>query len=151
MPTLRFGKVWQVICHFGVLFFCNLGTSKTDIKIRHHGKYCYPISFPIYMVTPTMFPWDKKTWAHKCINSLVSHKLSHHCSVFFFWADAAIWWCLRTGGGGVVHNKAQWVFPQQGKVIEAEGILGTFFQTRLFSPGFHRLLYCHCCQCSESK
>jgi hypothetical protein len=32
MPTLRFGKVWQVIRHFGVLFFCNLGTSKTIIS-----------------------------------------------------------------------------------------------------------------------
>ncbi len=58
---------------FRGIVFCNLGTAKTDI--------CYPI-FP-HMVTPTMFPWDKKWWgtqnggADKCINSLVSHKLSH--------------------------------------------------------------------------
>ena len=32
MPTLRFGKVWQVIRHFGVLFFCDLGTPKTIIS-----------------------------------------------------------------------------------------------------------------------
>ncbi len=66
---------------FRGIVFCNLGTSKTDIKIRHHGKYCYPISF--HMATPTMFPVDKKWWRtkksliHKCNNSLVSHKLSH--------------------------------------------------------------------------
>ena len=30
MPTLRLGKVWQVIRHFG--FFYNLGTANTDIK-----------------------------------------------------------------------------------------------------------------------
>ena len=35
------------------------------------------------MVTPTMFPWDKKWWStqkslsQKCITFLVSHKLSH--------------------------------------------------------------------------
>ena len=33
MPTLRFGKVWQqVIRHFGVLIFCNLGTPKSVIS-----------------------------------------------------------------------------------------------------------------------
>jgi hypothetical protein len=31
----------------GLCVFCNLGTAKTDIKIRHQGKYCYPIYFPI--------------------------------------------------------------------------------------------------------
>ena len=34
---------------FRGIVFCNLGTSKTDIKIRHHGKYCYPIYFPIWL------------------------------------------------------------------------------------------------------
>jgi hypothetical protein len=32
---------------FRGIVFCNLGTAKTDIKIRHQGKYCYPIYFPI--------------------------------------------------------------------------------------------------------
>ena len=49
MPTLRFGKLWQVIRHFGVLFYCNLGTTKTDNKIRHQGKFCDPIYFPIWL------------------------------------------------------------------------------------------------------
>ena len=62
---------------FRGIVFRNLGTSKTDIKIRHHGKYCYP------MVTPTMFPVDKKTTStqkslsHKCINSLVGAALQN--------------------------------------------------------------------------
>jgi hypothetical protein len=48
---------------FRGIVFCNLGTAKTDIKIRHQVKYCDPI-FP-HMVTPMMFPWDKKTRADK--------------------------------------------------------------------------------------
>jgi hypothetical protein len=32
MPALRFGKVWQVIRHFGVIVFCNLSTPKTVIS-----------------------------------------------------------------------------------------------------------------------
>jgi hypothetical protein len=34
---------------FRGIVFCNLGTAKTDIKIRHQGKYCYPIYFPIWL------------------------------------------------------------------------------------------------------
>ena len=62
--TYTYATLWQSVAGnspFRGIVFCNLGTSKTDIKIRHHGKYCYPISFPIYMVTPTMFQRDKKT------------------------------------------------------------------------------------------
>jgi hypothetical protein len=53
MPTLRFGKVWQVIRHFGVLFW----------------------SLP----------------------------------------DAAIWWCLWTGGGGILTSNTSynWLLPLQ--------------------------------------
>ena len=71
------------------------------------------------MVTPTMFPVDKKASSTKkslgqqCINSFLAHKLSHNCWLVWFlgggWEgaygslpDAAIWWCLRTGGGGVL-------------------------------------------------
>ena len=67
---------------FRGIVFCNLGTTKTDIKIRHQGKYFDHIYFP-HLDTPTMFPVDKKAsitqngGAHKCINSLVSRKLSH--------------------------------------------------------------------------
>jgi hypothetical protein len=31
---------------FWGIVFCNLGTSKTVIKIRHHSKYCYPYISP---------------------------------------------------------------------------------------------------------
>ena len=34
---------------FRGIVFCNLGTAKTDIKICHQGKYCYPIYFPIWL------------------------------------------------------------------------------------------------------
>ena len=81
-----------------------------------------PHIFPI-MVTPTMFPWDeknsrrKKTWGQKslprkCVNSFLAHKLSHDRWLCFFWGgadgslpDAAIWWCLRTGGVGVLTSE----------------------------------------------
>jgi hypothetical protein len=61
MPTLRFGKVWQVIRHFGYCF-CNLGTSKTVILkfVNTVNIVTIPHIFP-HMVTPTMFPVDKKT------------------------------------------------------------------------------------------
>ena len=55
MPTLRFGNVWQVIRHFGVLFFCNLGTPKTvisnfvtlrQIETPYISPYGYPNNVP---------------------------------------------------------------------------------------------------------
>ena len=84
-PTYAYATLRQSVAGnstFRGIVFCNLGTAKTDIKIRHQGKYCDPIYFP-HMVTPTMFPVDKKasrrqkSGGHKCINSLVSRKLSH--------------------------------------------------------------------------
>jgi hypothetical protein len=77
-----------------------------------------PHIFPhVNMFTPTMFPVDKKSGGQK----KVSHKnvlipwypisyLTIASSGFFgggrlrvpIVPDAAIWWCLRTGGGGVL-------------------------------------------------
>jgi len=50
MPTLRFGKVWQVIRHFGV----------------------YPNNFPGGQKTVA----EKKKQLHFCINSLVPYVIS---------------------------------------------------------------------------
>jgi hypothetical protein len=67
---------------FRGIVFCNLGTAKTDIKIRHQGIYCYPIYIPIWLPqrcsrgTKKRLP-DKKTRLQQCINSLLAHKLSH--------------------------------------------------------------------------
>ena len=53
--SLHFRKVWQVIHHFGVLFFCNLGTSKTvisefvttaNIVTPYLSPYGYPSDAP---------------------------------------------------------------------------------------------------------
>ena len=112
MPTLHFGKVWQVIRHFGVVF-CNLVPLKRYLKIRHHGKYCYPIYFPIWL-PQRCSRWTKKRRAHKKVevtNVLIPwypvSYLTIASSVFFLGAygslpDAAIWWCLWTGGGGIL-------------------------------------------------
>ncbi len=104
---------------FRGIVFCNLDTSKTDISnFVTTWQILQPHILPhVNMVTPTMFPVDKKTTStqkslgHKCINSLVSHKLSHDCQFCFLGGgaygslpDAAIWWCLRTGGGGVLSS-----------------------------------------------
>jgi hypothetical protein len=47
MPTLRFGKVWQVIRHFGVLFFA--------IYVPH--KQLFQNSSPRNIVTPYISPY----------------------------------------------------------------------------------------------
>ena len=57
MPMLRFGKVWQVIRHFEVLFFAiYLGTSKTiiskfvttaNIVTPYLSQYGYPNNVPV--------------------------------------------------------------------------------------------------------
>ena len=71
---------------FRGIVFCNLGTPNELFQISSPRGKLRPHIFP-HMVTPTMFPVDKKassrqkSLSHKCINSLVSHKLSH--SVFF--------------------------------------------------------------------
>jgi hypothetical protein len=57
MPMLRFGKVWQVIQHFGVLFL-QLGILKQLFQISSPRGKLRPHIFP-HMVTPTMFPVDK--------------------------------------------------------------------------------------------
>jgi hypothetical protein len=81
MPTLRFGKVWQVIRHFGVLFL-QLGIPKQLFQISSPRGKLRPHIFP-HMVTPTMFPVDKtacsrqKSQLHFCINSFLVHKLSY--------------------------------------------------------------------------
>ena len=67
------------------------------------------------MVTPTMFPWDKKTLAEKKVSYIFVlipwYPISYLtiAGYGFFWGgaygslpDAAIWWCLLTGGGGVL-------------------------------------------------
>ncbi len=64
MPTLCFDKVWQVIQHFGVLFFTNLSTPKTVISNfvtmqQIQTQYLSPYGHP------TMFPVDKKTRGQK--------------------------------------------------------------------------------------
>ena len=87
---------------FQGIVFCNLGTAKTDIKICHQGKYCYPI-FP-HMVTPTMFPWDKKTRADKMVehtNVLIPwYPISYLtiASSGSFWALTGPYPTLRFGG-----------------------------------------------------
>jgi hypothetical protein len=69
---------------FRSIIFCNLGTSKTVIsKFVTMANIVTPHLSSYIMVTPTMFPVDKKLWrtqkslSQKCINSLVSQKLSH--------------------------------------------------------------------------
>ena len=70
------------------------------------------------MVTPTVFPVDKKTLADKKVfftNVLIPwypvSYLTIASSGFFLGTyygslpDAAIWWCLRTGGGGVLTRR----------------------------------------------
>ena len=69
---------------FRGIVFCNLGTAKTVISKFVTTAILLPHIFP-HMVTPTMFPVDKKAsrrqngGGHKCINSLVSRKLSYDC------------------------------------------------------------------------
>jgi|688.fasta_scaffold19283_2 hypothetical protein len=104
MPTLHFGKVWQVIRHFGVVF-CNLVPLKRYLKIRHHGKYCYPIYFPIWL-PQRCSRWTKKRRAHKKVevtNVLIPwYPISYLtiASSGFFWGGALMgpYPTLRFGG-----------------------------------------------------
>jgi hypothetical protein len=82
MPTLRFGKVWQVIRHFGVLFFCNLGTPKTvisnfvtsrQIETPYISPYDYPNNVPGGQKNSSR----QNGGAHKCINSFDERMLSY--------------------------------------------------------------------------
>jgi hypothetical protein len=92
MSTLRFDKVWQ-------------GTSKTDIKIRHHGKYCYPIYFPIWLPQQCSRGTkngrgDKKGLGQICINSFDERMLSYNRWLWFFCFGALTgpYLTLRFGG-----------------------------------------------------
>jgi hypothetical protein len=64
MPKLRFGKVWQVIHHFGVLFFAILVPLKQLNQNSPPRQILLPHIFP-HMVTPTIFPVDNKRLARK--------------------------------------------------------------------------------------
>jgi hypothetical protein len=88
---------------FRGIVFCNLGTPKTVISNFVTLRQRDPISFPIWLPQQCSHGTKKrlahkKVYQTKCINSFR-----------FFWGgaygslpDAAIWWCLRTGGGGVL-------------------------------------------------
>ena len=88
MPTLRFGKVWQVIRHFGVLFFA-IKVPLKQLYLNLSPRYILlPHIFP-HMVTSTMFPVDKnleeeKSLGQQCINSFLAHTLSHDCWLWFY-------------------------------------------------------------------
>jgi len=107
--TYAYATLRQIVAgnlQFRGIVFCNLGTSKTVIsKFVTTRQILVPHILPhVNMTTPKMFPWDKKesimkkSHPQKCINSFVSHKLSHDHWLWFFFG---IWWCLQTGGGGV--------------------------------------------------
>jgi hypothetical protein len=101
---------------FRGIVFCNLGTSKIVIsKFVTTRQILLPHILPrVNMTTPTMFPWDKKASIMKKVflnNVLIPwYPISYLTItgyVFFlgaYWSipDAAIWWCLQTGGGGMV-------------------------------------------------
>jgi hypothetical protein len=95
---------------FRGIVFCNLGTFKTVItKFVTTRQILLPHIFP-HMVTPTMFPWDKKASStkksrgqkkliHKCINFFLAHMLSHDRWLwFFFGALTGPYPTLRFGG-----------------------------------------------------
>jgi len=100
---------------FRGIVFCNLGTSKTVIsKFVTTRQILLPHILPhVNMTTPTMFPWDKKESIMKKVilkNVLIPLYPISYLTItgygFFggaYWSipDAAIWWCLQTGGGGV--------------------------------------------------
>ena len=70
----------------------------------HHGKYCYPISFPIWLPQQCS-RWTKKHLADKMVeqtNVLIPwypiSYLTIASSVFFFWALTGPYPTLRFGG-----------------------------------------------------
>ena len=116
MPTLRFGKVWQVIRHFGKFVFCNLGTSKTLFQNLSPRQILLPHIFP-YMVAPTMFPVDKKASRRKKVfleSVLIPSTNACYLTIAsygFFWGaltgpyPTLQFGGLWTGGGGVVTSR----------------------------------------------
>jgi len=68
MPTLRFGKVWQVIRLSGYCF-CNLGTSKTDIlKFVSRVNIVTPYLSPCNSDHPNNVPGGQKSIAEKKVS-----------------------------------------------------------------------------------
>jgi len=47
MPMLRFGKVWQVIRHYGVLFFAINFVTSRQIETPYLSPYGYPNNVPV--------------------------------------------------------------------------------------------------------
>jgi len=89
---------------FRGIVFCNLGTPKQSFQISSPRGKLRPHIFP-HMVTPTMFPVDKKRrstqfgGADKCINSFDERMLSHDRWLwFFFWALTGPYLTLWFGG-----------------------------------------------------
>ncbi len=96
---------------FRGIVFCNLGTSKkivtmANIVTPYLSPYGYPNNVPGGQKTVS----QTKKVSHK--NVLIpwypiSYLTIASSGCFFLGAygslpDAAIWWCLRTGGGGVL-------------------------------------------------
>jgi hypothetical protein len=152
MPTLRFGKV----CRLGIVF-CNLGTSKTIIS-----KFVTTVNIVTPYSSRVIWPpqqrsrgtkkrlsrkksQGQKSIIHKCINSFLAHKLSHDRWLCFFFGRLQvptrcyIWWCLRTGGGGVLTREHYFLLltlQLMPVYLSAELTLATlsFRQTLLVRP-----------------
>ena len=67
---------------FRGIVFCNLGTPKTVISNFVTSRqidtpYLFPYGYPNDVPGGQKMVADKKSLIHKCINSLVSRKLSH--------------------------------------------------------------------------
>ena len=72
----------------GYCFFCNLSTPKTVISNfvttrQIETPYISPYGYPNNVPGGQKNSRTKKTLGHKCINSLVSHKLSHDRQFWF--------------------------------------------------------------------
>jgi hypothetical protein len=105
--TYAYATLWQSVAGnstFRGIVFCNLGTAKPDIKIRHQGKYCYPIYFPIWL-PQRCSRGTKKRLADKMVaqtNVLIPcypiSYLTIASSVFFFWSLTGPYPTLLFGG-----------------------------------------------------
>ncbi len=129
------------------LFMC---IREIFVSLNKDVKLFLPHIFP-HMVTPTMFPWDKnpedkKSLIQKCSNSLIAHKLSHDCWFWFFFCaygslpDAAIWWCLWTGGGGVVTSDIRTLVCTQRQYWPTQPARSKWLNMKLLHLGFQRCI-----------